>query len=91
MPMVGMPFSLDRADLWDLRPMENIDFEKWKFKDVYRHWKEDTYEEVQAAFDTPYNQLPAPSKILAGALEFDIEKLGKVKSVRLDLKLLPVW
>ena len=28
-------FSLDRADLWDLRPMENIDFEKWKFEDVY--------------------------------------------------------
>ena len=28
-------FSLDRADLWDLRPMENIDFDKWKFRDVY--------------------------------------------------------
>ncbi len=78
-------FSLDRADLWDLRPMESIDFDKWKFKDVYRHWKEDTYEEVQAAFDTPYNQLPAPSKIPAGALQFDIEKLGEIQSVELDL------
>jgi len=78
-------FSLDRADLWDLRPMENIDFEKWKFQDVYEHWKQDKYNEVQAAFDVPYNQLPAPSKIPAGALEFDIEQLGKVKSVSLDL------
>lgn len=79
-------FSLDRADLWDLRPMENIDFDKWKFTDVYEHWKNDEYSKVQAAFDVPYDQLPAPSKIPAGALEFDIEKLGKVQSVKLDLK-----
>ena len=79
-------FSLDRADLWDLRPMENIDFEKWKFQDVYKHWKNDEYNEVQAAFDVPYDQLPAPSKIPAGALEFDIEQLGKVQSIELDLK-----
>jgi alpha-L-fucosidase 2 len=78
-------FSLDRADLWDLRPMENIDFNKWKFQDVYEHWKNDEYQKVQAAFDVPYDNLPAPSKIPAGALEFDIEKLGEVKDVRLDL------
>lgn len=34
-------FSLDRADLWDLRPMGNIDFDKWKFKNVYDYWKAD--------------------------------------------------
>jgi len=78
-------FSLDRADLWDLRPMENIDFDKWKFKDVYEHWKNDEYGVVQAAFDVPYDRLPAPSKIPAGALEFDIEKLGEIKNVILDL------
>ena len=79
-------FSLDRADLWDLRPMENIDFNKWKFKDVYEHWKSDKYVEVQKVFDVPYDQSPAPSKIPAGALEFDISNLGKVKQVSLDLK-----
>lgn len=78
-------FSLDRADLWDLRPMENIDFNNWKFKDVYQHWKDDKYAEVQKAFDEPYNRLPAPSKIPAGAIEFTIEALGKVKSVELDI------
>ena len=78
-------FSLDRADLWDLRPMKNIDFDKWKFRDVYKYWKADKYEEVQKAFDDPYNKLPAPSKIPAGALEFDIEALGKVKTVKLDI------
>src|SRR5690606_41898380 len=40
-------FSLDRSDLWDLRPMENIDFDQWKFKDVYTHWKKGQYTEVQ--------------------------------------------
>ncbi|MEN8226588.1 MAG: glycoside hydrolase family 95-like protein [Bacteroidota bacterium] len=79
-------FSLDRADLWDLRPMKNIDFEKWKFTDVYEHWKADTYEKVQKAFDVPYDQRPAPSKIPAGALEFDIESLGRVESVKLDIE-----
>ena len=79
-------FSLDRADLWDLRPMSNIDFDKWKFKDVYKYWEADKYEEVQKAFDVPYNQSPAPSKIPAGALEFDIKSLGKIKEVRLDLE-----
>ena len=79
-------FSLDRADIWDLRPMENIDFNKWKFKDVHKHWKNDTYREVQKAFDDPYDSLPAPSKIPAGAMEFDISSLGKVASVRLDIE-----
>jgi len=82
----NLRFSLDRADLWDLRPMENINFAKWKFKNVYEHWKNDQYEEVQKVFDEPYSNLPAPSKIPAGALEFDIKSLGKIKSVRLNIK-----
>jgi len=79
-------FSLDRADLWDLRPMENLDFSNWKFNDVYAHWKNGTYQEVQAVFDVPYDKLPAPSKIPAGALEFTIAELGKVKRVHLELE-----
>lgn len=79
-------FSLDRGDLWDLRPMENIDFDEWKFQDVYEHWKKDQYGEVQKVFDVPYDALPAPSKIPGGALEFDIDALGKVKSVILDVE-----
>lgn len=79
-------FSLDRADLWDLRPMENIDFDTWKFQDVYEHWKDGKYKKVQNVFDVPYDKLPAPSKIPAGALEFNINALGKIKHVRLDLE-----
>jgi len=78
-------FSLDRADLWDLRPMENMDTPEWKFKWVYQQWKNNNYKKVQDNFDAPYNRNPAPSKIPAGALEFDISGLGKVKEVRLSL------
>lgn len=78
-------FSLDRADLWDLRPMKNIDFGKWKFKDVYKHWKSGNYSIIQHIFDEPYEQLPAPSKILAGAIEFNVDQLGEIESVGLDI------
>jgi len=79
-------FSLDRADLWDLRPIEHIDFTKWKFQDVYEYWKADKYYKVLEEFDLPNNKIPAPSKIPAGGLEFDIESLGAVKSVTLDIE-----
>ena len=81
----NLRFSLDRADLWDLRPMARMNFDKWKFEDVYQHWKNDTYDEIYKELDSPSNLYPAPSKIPAGALEFHIEALGKVKSVELDL------
>ena len=37
-------FSLDRSDLWDLRPMKNINYDKWKFRDVHEHWKAKQYD-----------------------------------------------
>ncbi|MCB9208910.1 MAG: glycoside hydrolase N-terminal domain-containing protein [Ignavibacteriales bacterium] len=82
----NLRISLDRADLWDLRPMDKLDFKNLKFKWVYDQWKNNTYENVQKYFDVPYDQRPAPTKIPAGALEFDIEKFGKIKEVRLYVK-----
>lgn len=78
--------SLDRADLWDLRPMENLKTPEWKFKWVHEQWKNNTYHEVQKRFDVPYDNSPAPSKIPAGALEFDISGFGKVVSATLDIR-----
>ncbi len=78
--------SLDRADLWDLRPMANLDVPEWKFKWVYEQWKNNTYKEVQDRFDAPYNKLPAPTKIPGAALEIDISDLGEVEYVHLYVK-----
>lgn len=81
----NLRFSLDRADLWDLRPVENIAKPEFSFQWVQEQVKNDNYKAVQEMFDQPYDQMPAPSKIPGAALEFDIEDLGKVKSVRLDI------
>lgn len=79
-------FSLDRADLWDLRPMENIGIPEWRYKWVYAQWKNNNYKAVQDSFDLPYDKNPAPSKIPAGALEFSVEKFGPVASVELKIE-----
>ncbi len=79
-------FSLDRADLWDLRPMENLKTPEWKYSWVYEQWKNNTYNEVQDRFDVPYDKSPAPSKIPGAAMEFDISSLGEVASVHLYIK-----
>ena len=78
--------SLDRADLWDLRPMENLNTPEWKYSWVYEQWKKNDYGPVQEKFDVPYDRSPAPSKIPAAGLEFDISSLGDIASVRLHLK-----
>lgn len=78
-------FSLDRADLWDLRPMENLDKPEYSFGWVQQQVKNNNYKVVQELFDAPYDQLQAPSKIPGAALEFDTESLGEVAQVKLTL------
>src|ERR1035437_6102035 len=78
-------FSLDRADLWDLRPTRNLDKPEWKYSWVKEQWEKNTYSKVQNMFDVPYDADPAPSKIPGGAMEFDIASLGEVESVELNI------
>jgi len=78
-------FSLDRADLWDLRPMENLNTDKWKFSWVYKQWESNDYRKVQDQFDRPYDQLPAPTKIPAGAMEFNLQSYGKPQKIQLHI------
>ncbi len=77
--------SLDRADLWDLRPMKNLDAPQWTYAWVVEQWRKGDYAPVQKMFDAPYDAEPAPSKIPAAALEFDIGDWGAVEEARLSL------
>ena len=79
-------FSLDRADLWDIRPMENLNRPEWSFAWVQKQVFKKEYKIVQDLFDSPYEQSPAPTKIPAAALEFDVSALGEVSSVRLFIQ-----
>ena len=78
-------FSLDRSDLWDLRPIESFRKEGFSYEWVTGQVKNRDYKPVQDLFDVPYNQLPAPSKIPGAALEFDMHRFGNVEKVELDI------
>lgn len=80
----NLRISIDRADLWDLRPTADLD--KLTFHKVREHVESNTYDEVVKLGDVPYERDPAPTKIPGAALEFDIQGLGKVQSVRLFIR-----
>ncbi|MFQ9504366.1 MAG: hypothetical protein ACLR1G_11010 [Alistipes indistinctus] len=70
-------FSLDRVDLWDLRPTEGMTWDKPVYDWICEQWQNNTYGTVQELLDEPYGRLPAPSKIPAGALEFHTADWGR--------------
>lgn len=77
--------SLDRADLWDMRPMKGLHRKEFNYQWIHGQVLKKDYGVVQQYFDSPYNDDPAPSKIPGAALEFDIAGWGAVRSVRLEL------
>lgn len=76
--------SLDRSDLWDLRPTQDLD--QLTFSKVRQHLEAGTYEEVQRFGDLPYERDPAPTKIPGAALEFTISSFGESKDARLFIR-----
>ncbi len=81
----ALRMSLDRADLWDLRPLDSISGENNRFSWVKQHIQNGDYRPVQAKYDWPYDILPAPSKIPGGAIEFPLDSIGRPECVRLYL------
>jgi alpha-L-fucosidase 2 len=79
-------FSLDRADLWDLRPIKEFQKKEFSCQYVFENVKNNNYAPIHEMIDIPYDNNPAPSKIPAGALEFDISGFGEVEKVDLDLE-----
>jgi hypothetical protein len=78
--------SLDRADLWDLRPVREFESSRFRFAWIREQVMKKEYRPVQEITDVPYERDAAPTKIPAGALQFDISTLGEVESVRLFLQ-----
>ena len=78
-----MRISLDRADLWDERP--SLDLKKFNFEWVRQQVLANRYDTVQRLGDQPYEDSAYPTKIPAGALEFDIKPFGPVRSNVLDI------
>jgi hypothetical protein len=66
----GQPLriSLDRADLWDLRPVPEFHSPEYSFRQL-RTWKEQgRLVDIRRVYEQPYNR-PAPTKLPAGRIE----------------------
>ena len=81
----SLRMSLDRADLWDLRPVAEFSGPEFRFAWVKKQVLKKDYDPVHKMGDIPYDRDPAPTKIPAAALEFDIAGLGEIESVRLSV------
>lgn len=78
-------FSLDRSDLWDLRPLKGLQGPEFSYQWVYERVLSDRYKEVQDKLDQPYETEPAPSKIPGAAFQVKSKSWGPVTDVRLHL------
>ena len=81
----ALRLSLDRTDLWDLRPMDSIAGPNNRFAWVREQVMKGDYLPVNKKYDWPYDREPAPSKIPGAALEFSLEEIGEPSNVRLYL------
>ena len=79
-------FSLDRADLWDSRPMKGLHRDEFKFKWVQEQVQKRHYDTVQNLFDWPYDHEPAPTKIPGAAMEINSTGWGKVLTAELHIQ-----
>lgn len=81
----ALRFSLDRTDLWDLRPSDSLAGSNYRFAWVKEQIRKKEYLPVQKKFDWPYNSNPAPSKLPGAAVEFPLAGVGEPTDVRLYL------
>ncbi|WP_395802504.1 glycosyl hydrolase family 95 catalytic domain-containing protein [Daejeonella sp.] len=78
-------FALDRADLWDSRPMKGLHRDEFSYQWVVNQRLKNDYKPVQQYFDHPYDREPAPTKIPGAALEFKFLKGLELADAHLNL------
>ena len=79
-------FSLDHAELWDLRPMKDLHTPGFNYAWVKEQVLKDNLKAIQKIGDEPYEEQPAPSKLPGAALEFEMTGWGAVKSSKLNIE-----
>lgn len=78
--------ALDRADLWDERPMKNFDRPEFSFEWVRQQYLGNNYKRVQELFDDPYNKDVTPTKLPGAALEITpLPAWGSINSATVDV------
>lgn len=78
--------ALDRADLWDLRPVKEFDGPAYSYKAVCEAVARKDMKPVYDIIDARTGKDIAPTKIPAGAIEFATAALGEVERVDLNIR-----
>ncbi len=84
----GQPLklSLDRADLWDMRPMKEYQSPNFNYKTMRAWVEQKKSKKLHELFEKPYDVNAAPTKIPAGRIELNFADNVKVDSSRLIIK-----
>lgn len=78
--------ALDRADLWDLRPVKEFNGPVYSYKAICEAVDRKDMKPIYEVIDARTQKDIAPTKIPAGAIEFTIAKLGEIESIDLDVQ-----
>jgi alpha-L-fucosidase 2 len=76
--------SLDRTDLWDLRPVPEFHSKDYSYQTMRQWVKERRIEDLHRLYDKPYGN-PGPTKIPAGRIELTLGNDAVFKKASLNL------
>ncbi|MBP7051301.1 MAG: glycoside hydrolase N-terminal domain-containing protein [Phycisphaerae bacterium] len=76
--------SLDRTDLWDLRPVPEFHSGDYSYKTMRQWVQEGRIQDLHRLYDDPYGN-PGPTKIPAGRIELTFDDDCAFKDATLDL------
>jgi alpha-L-fucosidase 2 len=76
--------SLDRTDLWDLRPVPEFHGKDYSYRTMRQWVKERRIDDLHRLYDDPYGN-PGPTKIPAGRIELTIGDNSVFKNASLDI------
>ena len=76
--------SLDRTDLWDLRPVPEFHSKEYSYETMRQWVTEGRIDDLHRLYDKPYGN-PGPTKIPAGRIEMTFENDCTFESASLDI------
>jgi len=76
--------SLDRTDLWDLRPVPEFRSKDYSYRTMRQWVKEGRLADLHRLYDNPYGN-PGPTKIPAGRIELTLGDEAVFENASLDL------
>lgn len=79
-----LKISLDRTDLWDLRPVPQYESEDYSYERMRQWVKEGRIDELHRLYDDPYRNA-GPTKIPAGRIELTLGERPVFEGAELDL------